>query len=579
MNFPATDYRRTGATPLNSEETFFRVWAPKIDHISVEMTDGRSFSLKKEADGYFQNTIAGIRAGDHYRFKIGSGVAFPDPASRFQPQGVHGPSEIIDHQRYQWRDEEWRGIDREALVIYEIHVGTFTAGGTFLSAIERLDELVELGITALEIMPVAQAPGRWNWGYDAVNLFAPNHHYGHPDDFKALVDACHQRGLAVILDVVYNHIGPEGNYWGNFGPYFSKKHRTPWGDAFNFDEADCREVRRFIRDNVNFWITEFHLDGLRLDAIRLMADHSPQTIVESIILDTNALRQTTRRKLHLIGETCVYDPGLINMGYDGVWSDEIPHAILAILVQQKVVQTRDYGGFGDLERCLKKGYLYEWQDGEIVRCQTDQKASFGQIIQGLQTHDQVGNHPLGHRLGIIAGPASQRAAAGLILLYPSIPFIFMGEEFATPSPFCFFVDFGDPWLRDAVIQGRKREYAHHNWQDFVSPLDESAFLRSKLPPYKAGDELTRQWYQKLLAIRKDWLKRGYIDSENLKIHTDHTTNLVTLRYPNAWVMVRLGDECKGKVALSGTILAHSTGDPERRFLGKNEAAVGLYLRG
>ncbi len=572
----------TGAIPINSEETFFRVWAPKIDQISVVLHHGQAHPLKKGEDGYFQGTISGVRAGDRYRFKIGSGGVFPDPASRFQPQGVHGPSEVVDHQRYLWRDQGWKGINREALVIYEIHVGTFTAGGTFLSAIERLDELVELGFTALEIMPVAQAPGRWNWGYDAVNLFAPSHHYGHPDDFKALVDACHERGLAVILDVVYNHIGPEGNYLANFGPYFSKKHRTPWGDAFNFDEAHSSEVRRYIRENVDYWISKFHLDGLRLDAIRLMADESPLSIVEEIARDTDTFRQTTNRKLHLIGETCVYDPGLIKMGYDGVWSDEIPHAILAILVRQTNVQGREYGGLGDLERCLKKGFLYEWKAGEIRRCESDQRGSLGQIIHGLQTHDQVGNHPFGQRLGTLAGPPAQRAAAALTLLYPSIPFIFMGEEFATPSPFCFFVDFGDPWLRDAVIQGRKREYEHHDWQEFISPLDESAFLRSKLPPHHEGDELTRWWYQQLLAIRKDWIKNGIIDSRNMKVTIDHATNLITLHYPKAWVALRLGfyassdPESHGRINLSGQILAHSTGDLNRRLLGMNEAAAGLF---
>ncbi|MDF1814631.1 MAG: malto-oligosyltrehalose trehalohydrolase [Verrucomicrobiales bacterium] len=568
---------RIGVVPVGGGESDIRVWVPAGERVEIEIEAKGSFELANLKDGYFGGTVKAA-AGDRYRFKIDNGSSFPDPVSLFQPYGVHGPSEIIDHSRYEWCDENWKGVDRDSLVIYEIHVGTFTPEGTFRSAIERVDELVDLGVTALEIMPVAQAPGRWNWGYDAVNLFAPSHNYGHPDDMKALVDACHAKGLAVILDVVYNHIGPEGNYMANYGPYFSKNHRTPWGDAFNFDEDFSTEVRNYIKENVRYWIEDFHLDGLRLDAINLMADNSKDRITHEIARYVDDLRERSPRILHLIGETCVYDPELIEKGYDGVWSDEIPHAILSIVLNQTKVAERVYNGFADLEICLEKGFLYQWQEGEIRRCRTNNRASYRQIIQGLQTHDQVGNHPLGHRIGELAGPAVQRASAALTLLYPAIPFIFMGEEFATPSPFCFFVDFGDHWLRDAVIAGRKREYGHHDWQEFISPLDEDTYLRSKLPSYSEGDELTLKWYRSLLQIRKEWLAKGIIAPDHFSVESDSGTGVVTLRYKNAWVTARLGDMqsgCEDEVDLEGEVLLHSRNVTNGiSSLAMNEAAVG-----
>ncbi|MDF1754756.1 MAG: malto-oligosyltrehalose trehalohydrolase [Verrucomicrobiales bacterium] len=565
-----------GATPQASNQTEFKVWAPAAKRVAVEVSC-QFHDLAPLETGYYGKTIEAVKPGDRYRFQIDNGRPFPDPASRFQPEGVHGPSEVVDPNRFQWQADDWKGIARDDLVIYEIHVGTFTPEGTFRGVLNRLDELIELGVTALEIMPVAQAPGRWNWGYDAVNLFAPSHLYGHPDDFKHLVDTCHQKGIAVILDVVYNHIGPEGNYLANFGPYFSKGHTTPWGEAFNFDETHSKEVRQYIRDNVTYWIEEFHLDGLRLDAIRLMFDNSEISIVEDIANDVAELRKKTGRHLHLIGESCVYDPGLIQSGYDAVWSDEIPHAILSIVVNQEVVAEREYKGFDDLLKCLHKGYLYQWEDGEISRCHSGDRGHIEHIIQGLQTHDQVGNHPLGLRLSALSSPESQRVAAALTLLYPSIPFIFMGEEFATPSPFCFFVDFGDERLREGVISGRKRDYEHHNWSEFISPLDEETFLRSKLPPHSEGDELTLKWYRTLLQIRKEWKEEGIFDAKEMIIEFDPAFQVVTLRYPKAWVAVRLGPETgqSEDFELKGEVLLHSSQViPDISKLGPNQAAIG-----
>ncbi len=542
------------------------------------------FALDPCGGGYWQGHCPEARPGDRYTYRLDGTRSRPDPASRYQPEGVHGPSEIIDPGSYPWRDENWRGVPREDLIIYEIHVGTFTAEGTFAAARDRLDEVVDLGATAVEIMPVAQTPGRWNWGYDGVDLFAPAHAYGTPDDFKALVDACHARGLAVILDVVYNHLGPEGNYLAEFGPYVSRKHRTPWGDALNYDGRDSRPVRDFVVANVRYWLAEFHLDGLRLDAIRLMRDDSGVHIVHEIAEAVAAMRPSVGRPLHLIAEANVYDPLLLAQGYDALWSDEVPHGILSLLVDQDTVAQREYRGAGDLAHLLRTGYLHRYEDGRvIVRDEGPDAGEIGRIVHGLQTHDQVGNHPDGARLNMLVGAKAQRAAAALILLYPSVPLIFMGEEFASPSPFCFFTDFGDPRLRRGVEEGRKRDYDHHDWSRYVSPLSNEAFHRSRLPSRSEGDEATLRWYRTLLEVRREWTAAGWLRPEHLEVEVEPETDLFVLRYGDVWVAARLGRDdagtggSDGSVSLPrGTVFLHSEGASGDAAPGLrlNEAAVG-----
>lgn len=547
---PTTTPTLAGATPLADGSTFFKVWAPKRQRVDVELGERRE-ALTKSDGGWFSATVKNVIAGDRYRFVLDGDLSRPDPISNFQPEGVHGASEIIDHTCYQWSDGAWQGVANRDLVLYEIHVGTFTSAGTFRAAIDRLDQLVELGITALEIMPVAQCPGRWNWGYDGVNLFAPAHAYGHPDDFKSLVDACHQRGLAVILDVVYNHLGPEGNYLADFGPYHSRKHRTPWGPGLNFDGDQSPPVREFVLSNMRYWMESFHLDGLRVDAIRSMRDQTMRPIIDDMGSVITDLQSQTDRPLHLIAESNIHYPEAIDAGFTSNWNDEIPHAILSLLLDQSHIANRDYHGASDVEHCLRTGYVFRHrgEDHAEIRDHNGEPANFSEIVQGLQTHDQVGNHPLGHRLVTAVSSDAQRVAAALILLHPATPFLFMGEEFAD-SPFCFFVDYGDAHLQRAVVAGRKRDYAHHDWAEFISPMSEEAFTRSKLPAQADGDVRMLEWYRDLLRIRRDWLDAGILSQQNLSVHRDADRNQFSLDYGRAKIVAILG---KNEYAVSVSV--------------------------
>ncbi len=485
---------------------------------------GRDFPLERSEEGWWKATVAKALAGEDYWFVLDGETQRPDPRSRFQPQGVHGPSRVVDPSSYAWQDDGWRGVAKQDLVIYEIHVGTFSAEGTYAGALRRLDHILELGATAVELMPLAQAPGRWNWGYDGVNLFAPNHHYGSPDDLRRFVDGCHQRGLAVILDVVYNHFGPEGNYLWDFGPYFSQRHHTPWGPALNFDGPDREPVRRFIVENAVFWLEEYHFDGLRLDAIRLMQDDSALHITEEIARAVHDWAADKPYPVHLIAESNVHDPVLLEASrgrgtYDLLWNDEIPHALFSAVLGQHRIDARTYRGMVDLGQALDTGFVFErHQTGtEIIRTPEPRRCDLRSMMQGLQTHDQVGNHPEGRRLHQVASPELQRAGAAMVLLYPAVPMCFMGEEFAASSPFCFFVDFGDAHLREAVVEGRKRDYHQHDWENFVSPVEESTFLRSKLCGMEDGDAGMWNWYRALIALRKAWQASGTLDASRLVV--------------------------------------------------------------
>ena len=534
----------------------------------------RDWPMQRTADGRWTLAVPEIGAGADYSYVLDGDLVRPDPCSRFQPEGVHGPSRVIDPGAYRWGDADWRGIAKDDLVIYEIHVGTFSGPGTYAGALERLDHVHDLGATAVELMPLAQAPGRWNWGYDGVDLYAPNHHYGTPDDLRRFVDVCHQRGLAVILDVVYNHLGPEGNYWGNFAPYFSHRHHTPWGPAFNFDGPGNGPVRQFIVENALYWLREYRFDGLRLDAIRLMRDDSSISITREI---AEAVHQWSAGKtypIHLIAESNVYDEVLLDRSigagaYDLLWNDEIPHALFSATLGQHRIDSRAYRGFADVGPALDAGYVFErnYQGEEIVRNPAPIRVELGSMMQGLQTHDQVGNHPEGRRLHQTASPELQKAAAALIQLHPAVPMCFMGEEFGPPSPFCFFVDFGDPHLRQAVVEGRMRDYHQHDWGTFVSPVEESTFLRSKLADVEAGEPGMFAWYRALIALRKEWKAVGILDPARLEVRADAEVGCFVLAYGGAVeVWVNLGATVL-TLPSEGEILVHSAW---RRFGGGME---------
>lgn len=470
------------------------------------------------SDGYFAAIVSDIADHGFYLYQLNHGEARPDPRSRFQPFGVHGPSQLVDHASFKWTDQDWKGIARRDLVIYELHVGCATQSGTYRELMSQLPRLRELGITAIELLPLAETPGRWNWGYDGVHLYAPKAAYGSPFELKELINECHRQGLAVLLDVVYNHLGPEGNYLREFAPYFTKKIHTPWGDAINYAGRHSGPVREWILDNVRHWLRDFHFDGLRLDAIHYLFDSSSPSITEEIAVVARQCQSDSGRALHLIAETNVFDPQLAN-SYSAQWADCLMHAVYSVAAPQVKLTNREYRGSGDVAIALEHGYVYQGsQAREYSRpdaFSAEQKAHPGLIVS-MQTHDSVGNHPHGRRLHQLADKAVQKAAAGLMLLSPSLPQLFMGEEGAAETPFCFFTDFGDPGLRDAVDRGRQHEYPHHDWRGAHLPSDPAAFFSSRLSAFEQWDHEMWAWYQLLLRIRKQGLSAGWLDANKAR---------------------------------------------------------------
>ncbi len=565
-----------GARPIE-HATEFCVWSPTSDRVSVHLTDGgKLVPLEKVDGGYFVGTVDGVRAGDRYAFRFDDGPDRPDPASRFQPDGVHGPSMVIDRD-FAWTDADWKSVERERLVIYELHVGTFTEAGTFIAAIDRLDELVQLGITAIELLPVADAAGRWNWGYDGVNLFAPNNNYGSPNDFRRLVDAAHAKGLAVFLDVVYNHLGPEGNYLGQSGPYLSTRHQTVWGSAPNFDDPQHGEqLRRFIIANAVYWFDEFHVDGLRVDAIHCMMDTSDTHVVKDMAAAVHAYAKRSGRVSMLIAESNVHDKTMLvplnrnGCGFDAQWSDDFLHSFFAVVRPGEKLCHRDYEPLTDLDQVLRMGYVYEGTlDGQRGRVPMGDRVDTAGLIYSIQNHDFIGNHPIGKRLHQATSKQTQAAAAALLILSPALPMLFMGEEFACEHPFAFFVDFGDEHLRQAVVEGRRREYPHQDWDNAASPISDQAFYRSKIGPRSEGDAAMRAWYQKLIATRMDWIDRGLLSGENVSVQTDLDRGVFMLTYNHgsdkATVAVRLSPQTDSQepvdVRCEGNVLLDSRDQP------------------
>lgn len=512
--------------------------------------------------GYHVVEIDGVKTGDRYWYQFGDGPGRPDPASRYQPAGVHGPSQVVSSRDFPWTDSAWRGVAKEDLIIYELHIGAFTDEGTFLAAIDRLDELVELGITAVELMPVADAAGRWNWGYDGVCLFAPNRNYGTPDNLRSLIDEAHRRGLAVILDVVYNHLGPEGNYLGESGPYLSQRHQTAWGPGPNFDDPEQGEqLRRFMVANAVYWFDEFHFDGLRVDAIHCIRDDSPRHVVSDISQAVHRWSAENRSPAMLIAESNVYDPEMITpladggIGFDAEWCDDLLHSVFAVLRPGEQLCHRRYEPYSDLDQTLRLGYVFEGTLRDERGRQTPaQRVDTSGLIYSIQHHDFIGNHPLGRRLHQLTSPEAQRAAATLLILLPAIPMLFMGEEFSCEHPFQFFVDFGDDHLRRAVVEGRQAEYPQHDWSSGKLPTDPETFHSSKIGPTNQGDGEMRDWYRKLIKIRKEWRKSGLLRGENLSVDNDLAQGIFRLKYSSptqsALVIVQLASDQRAEQMIS-----------------------------
>ncbi len=445
----------------------FRLWAPSANRVALKLTRGkRELAMSRRDGGWFELHVADARSGDLYQFRIDDTLDVPDPASRFNPKDVHGPSEIIDPLVFTWNDTQWRGRPWEEAVIYELHVGTFTPEGTFAAAEKKLDYLANLGITAIELMPVSDFPGARGWGYDGVLHFAPEAAYGRPEDLKRFVQAAHARGLMVLMDVVYNHFGPDGNYlWVYAKPFFTERHHTPWGAAINYDGDGRRVVRDFMIHNALYWINEFHMDGLRLDAVHAICDDSTPDILEELATTVRESIDPARR-IHLILENDNNQAHYLRnpKGYEAQWNDDTHHALHILATGETDGYYADYADepIRHLGRCLAQGFAFQ---GELSAFRHDTPRGEpsadlppSAFINFIQTHDQVGNRALGERMHHLASPAALRAMISTILLAPSTPMLFMGEEFATPNPFLYFCDFSGDLARN-VTEGRRREFA------------------------------------------------------------------------------------------------------------------------
>jgi maltooligosyltrehalose trehalohydrolase len=471
------------------------------------------------ADGFHELTVRTAALGTLYRFVLPNGDRIPDPASRFQPQDVHGPSEVIDPS-YPWRSTGWRGRPWEEAVIYELHVGTFTDEGTFRAAIEKFDHLAGLGVTAIELMPVADFPGRRNWGYDGVLLFAPDSSYGRPEDLKALIDAAHERGLMMILDVVYNHFGPEGNYLPKCAPIFTERHHTPWGAAINYDVGGSVIVRELVVENALYWIEEFRFDGLRLDAVHTLVDDTPKHVLYEIA--ERIRKAIAGRHVHLILENDNNDTKLLRrdsagdpIAYTAQWNDDLHHLIHTATAKELQDFYADYAGDTEkLGRSLAEGFAFQGEWTKFSPRTRGEPSAFlppTSFVAFLQNHDQVGNRPFGERFASLAARAPARAAIAILLLSPQIPLLFMGEEWAASSPFLFFCDFGGE-LAEAARRGRLEEFSRYpDFQDaekrdrLPDPLLERSFITSKLAWHEANDGKHGEWldfYRALLKLRR-----------------------------------------------------------------------------
>src|SRR5438874_1817898 len=447
-----------GAT-VACDKVEFRIWAPKLEQLSVEV-NGSKVELRRDEAGIFCGT-AKSKAGDRYCYLIGE-RRLPDPVSRFLPEGVHGHTEIVDPEAFIWSDESWTGLSFHEYIIYELHIGTFSPEGTFDGVIKKLDHLHSLGVTVIEIMPVGAFPGSRNWGYDGVSLYAVQASYGGPEGLRRLVDAAHAHGLGVMLDVVYNHLGNEGNYLRLFGPYFTDRHKTPWGDAVNYDQAGCEGVRQYVVENALYWIREYHLDGLRLDAVQTIEDTSPKHILAEIVENVAALSAELGRQVCVIAETDKNDEKLVrprNGGYglDAVWSDDFHHAVHAFFTGERKGYYQDFGGPQQIVRALNEGFVFQgepfrfWKGRPRGTSSAEMPAPAHVIC--IQNHDQVGNRAYGERLTALIPRGARMVAAALLLLAPETPLLFMGQEFDEPHPFQFCTDYSDPVLQKAVSAG------------------------------------------------------------------------------------------------------------------------------
>jgi maltooligosyltrehalose trehalohydrolase len=496
-----------------SRNPIVEVWAPDAREVILD-TGKRQARMVPGENGWWS-----APAPPHpfrYAFLLNGGSPLPDPRSPSQPDGVHGRSASVDHAAFPWSDLRWQAPPLASGVIYELHTGTFTPEGTFDSAIERLPYLRDLGITHVELMPVAEFSGDWGWGYDGVDLWAPHHAYGGPEGLKRLVNALHEHGMAAILDVVYNHLGPDGNYLAQFGPYFTKRHSTPWGDAVNLYGPHSTEVRRFFIDNALMWLRDYHFDGLRLDAVHTFIDLSAVHFLEELAEAVSKLELELGRHLAVIAESDLNDPRIVQVresggyGFAAQWSDDFHHAVHAVVTGERDGYYSDFGSFEQLAKALERGFVYDGCTSRFRGRPHGRPLGMvpkSRLVCAIQNHDQVGNRARGERLGMLIRPERLKIAAALLLCSPFIPMLFQGEEWNTGSPFLYFTNYLDPALGRAVSEGRRLEFSAFGWRPEAvpDPQDPETFRRSKL----AWDELPHGshaeilgWYRRLIALRQ-----------------------------------------------------------------------------
>jgi len=495
----------------------FSTWAPRAERVQVRVLTGTrtgEWPLARRGGGVFEADVAGVSAGAEYLYVLADearSVARSDPASRSQPHGVHGPSRVVDPARFQWRDGDWRLPATGDLVLYELHVGTFTDAGTFDGVAAELPRLRDVGVTAIELMPIGEFPGARNWGYDGVALSAPQSTYGGPEGLARLVDAAHATGIAVVLDVVYNHVGPEGNHLADFGPYFTGRYRTPWGPAVNFDGPDSDEVRRWVVESARGWIRDYHVDGLRIDAVHAIHDASARHILDEVAAAVHEEAARTGRHAWVIAESDLNDPRLVRdrarggYGLDAQWCDDFHHAVHAALTGERQGYYADFGGVAPVAKALADRFVYDGRHSTYRRRRhgapaTDVPAD--RFVVFVQNHDQVGNRPNGERLAALVPLDRQKLAAAVLLLSPYVPLLFMGEEYGETSPFLYFTSHGDPALVEAVRAGRRAEFARFAWEHHVpDPQAPETFLRSRLDRGRTRLPLLRL-YRDLLTLRR-----------------------------------------------------------------------------
>jgi maltooligosyltrehalose trehalohydrolase len=519
-----------GAIWLDGNRCRFRVWAPASDKVHVHLVapEDRIVCMDPRKRGYHTAVVEGIAPGTRYFYRLSNGKEVPDPVSRYQPEGVHGPSEVVSAQ-FEWTDTHWFGLAIETYVIYEIHVGTFTPEGTFEAVIPYLNELADIGITAIELMPVAQFSGRRNWGYDGVFPFAVQNSYGGPRGLKNLVNACHERGLAVILDVVYNHLGPEGNYFAHFAPYFTERYKTPWGPALNFDDVHSDEVRRFFVFNALEWITDYHIDALRLDAVHAILDHSALNILEELADAVHARGTSLNRRIYVIAESALNDTRIVRTaelggyGLDAQWNDDFHHSLHTLLTRERQGYYVDFGDFQHMAQTFSEGFVYSGHYS-INRGRRHGNSSRAipsvKFVVFAQNHDQIGNRLMGERLSQLVSLQAYKLASSVVLLSPFVPLLFMGDEYGETAPFQYFVSHSDPHLVEAVRRGRKEEFASFEWQgEPPDPQDEKTFERSKLNHSLKKEQrhcALLGFHKELIRLRKSlpallWLSKDNMD--------------------------------------------------------------------